>query len=209
MNSRILLIVATAVLAIAAAAFLLIDRGGPAAEPVSLGDLSSRPTLGAADAPVQVALFEDFRCPHCATFTEEVMPRVESEFVEPGVASVTFLHFPVLGPASERAAVAATCVARQAEDAFWEVETALMRSQDRIAEDAGLRDVIRSYAPGLDEAAFEACFQGDEALEVVRADAALAGELGLRGTPSVLVDGVQVDPTWSAVSAAIREAAAE
>lgn len=207
MDRRAVATLVIAAVAVAAAVWLLLPRGGPEAGSGPLAGLEDRAWLGAADAPVQVLLFEDFRCPHCAEFTAQVMPRVEREFVAPGVARVAFLHFPVLGPASERAALAATCVARQSEAAFWELEPALMRSQDRLGDERGLREVVRAVVPSLDAAAFDTCLASDEAREAVRRDAALARELGLRGTPAVLVDGAPVEPTWPALEAAIRAAA--
>lgn len=67
-------------------------------------------------------MFEDFRCHHCATFTEQVYPQIVQDFVRTGTARVYFVNFPVLGPPSRHVALVAECVSAQSEDAFWEMK---------------------------------------------------------------------------------------
>ncbi|HEX2582547.1 MAG TPA: thioredoxin domain-containing protein, partial [Chlamydiales bacterium] len=41
------------------------------------------PVFGDGQAPVEVVLFEDFKCYGCHTFAETVLPRIEAEYLAP------------------------------------------------------------------------------------------------------------------------------
>jgi hypothetical protein len=72
------------------------------------------PTLGRSDAPVTVVAFEDFACPHCATYSLEVFPDIRPEYVETGVVRYQFRDFPV--PVDERWSWQAASAARGVQD---------------------------------------------------------------------------------------------
>lgn len=204
------LIVATVVVAVfAIAAIIIVPRlgGGASAEGVDLA-LDTQPRLGSEDAPVEVVFFEDFLCPHCATFSEAVVPRLEREFVETGDAALYFVNFVVIGPESERVALVGECVAQQGDEAFWVFEDVAYRSQSDLNERRAI-DLALEYAPGLDEDALRTCVDQDERLQAVRDDNRVAQDLGLGGTPAVLVDGEEVSATYEAVARAIEAARPE
>ena len=196
------LTIATVVIAlIAIAAIVLVPRFG-ASRAAEL-DLRQNPRLGAADAPVVIAVFEDFRCPACGQFELAVLPEVKREFVDTGQASLVFVHFPVLGPASEHVARIGECVFQQSNDAFWEMKPPLYRAQGELDNARRAEELALMYAPGIEPEPFRACLASDESLQRVRADRAVATGLNLRGTPSVVVNG---SPLPSATLAEIRRA---
>lgn len=209
MTSRPLILATLVVAILAVAALFVVPRvtgGGVDASGADLA-LDTQPRKGADAAPVDVVVFLDFLCPHCASFAENVQPRLEREYVETGDAAMYAMNFVVIGPESERIAQVAECVHDQDADAYWEFETVAFRSQSGLDEAAAL-DLAAQYA-GVDADELRACANEDRHLEAVRSDVATAQELGLTGTPSVLVDGVQVDATYAAVSSAIDEALAD
>jgi protein-disulfide isomerase len=159
---------------------------------------------------VTVVVFEDFRCPGCQAFELNVMPGVRRDYVEAGDVRVVYMNLPVLGPASEYVARIGECVFRQSNDAFWEMKPPLYRAQTELDNGRRAVELALTYAPGLDADALDACLADPSSLEDVRADAATATELGLRSTPSVLVDGVAVSsPSEAVVRAAIDAALAD
>ncbi len=201
-----LITVPIAVLALAALLFgpRLLQR--PAGSSL---DLTDQPALGSADALVTIALFEDFRCPHCATFSEEVLPRLQRNFLEDGRVRIVYLNFPVVDPvsASERVAEIGECVYRQNEQAFWELEPVLFRSQRELDSEPRVLELITTYAPDVDIDAVEACVRAGDGRREVERDVAMARELNLTGTPSVLVNGELVsNPTYEAVRRAVERA---
>jgi protein-disulfide isomerase len=208
MTRRPMILATLAVAVLAVAALLIVPRLGRASAEGTDLRLVEQPRKGPADAPVEVVVFEDFLCPHCGTFAEVVAPRLERTFVEQGDVAYYMLNFVVIGPESERIAQVGECVLDQGNDAYWAFETAAYRSQQGLDEARAI-ELALEYAPGLDEERLRTCAAEDEMLEAVRADGTTAQELGLRGTPSVLVEGEQVDPTFDAISSAIEAALAD
>ena len=50
------------------------------AKPQSLPDMG----LGPANASVTITEYASMTCPHCAAFTENVFPKIKSEFIDTG-----------------------------------------------------------------------------------------------------------------------------
>ena len=199
------LTIATLVLAVlVVAALLIVPRLGSQAAEL---DLTGRPALGADDAPVVIAIFEDFRCPACGQFDAAVLPDVKRAYVDTGQARLVFFHFPVLGPESEHVGRIGACVAEQSVDAFWDMKSPLYRAQNELGNARRAEELALTYAPGIDESAFRTCLASDASLESVRADRAVATGLNLRGTPSVVVDGTPLpSATLSEVQRAVDAA---
>ena len=209
MNPQRLIIATVALAVIVVAAIVIVPRLGAGASAAGSDlALDTQPRMGAEDAPVEVVFFEDFLCPHCGTFTETVVPRLEREYVETGEANVHFVNFVVMGPESERIAAVGECVAEQGDEAFWAFEEVAFRSQSDLTERRAI-DLANEYVPDLDGEALTACIDEGRGLEAVRADVAIAQELGLGGTPSVLVNGEEVSATYDALARAIDQAQAE
>jgi protein-disulfide isomerase len=169
----------------------------------AVGDLPA-PTLGPSDADVTVAAFEDFSCPHCATFSLEVVPRLRSEYVEGGTVRFEHHDFPI--PVDERWSWQAASAARgvqdeTGDDAFFEYAHALFENQGDfsprlltdLADDVG--------APGC---AIQADALNETYRPVLEADRQAGIDRGVEGTPGVFVAGQPVEPTYDAISAAIE-----
>ncbi len=202
------LTIGTIVVALVAVAAILIAPRLGGTQAAAL-DLDAHPRLGSAAAPVSIAIFEDFRCPACAQFDASVVPNVKREFVDTGQASLVFVHFPVLGPASEHVARIGECVFQQSNDAFWDMKSPLYRAQGELDNARRAEELALTYAPGIDEATFRACLASEESMARVRADRTIATDLNLRGTPSVVVNGqvlasATVPEVRRAVEAALR-----
>jgi protein-disulfide isomerase len=209
MTSRPVILATLAVAILAVAALFVVPRVTAAGADAAGADLAldAQPRSGPADAPVDVVVFLDFLCPHCASFAEDVQPRLEREYVETGAAALYAMNFVVIGPESERIAHVGECVRDQDDDAYWAFETAAFRSQSGLSESTAL-ELATEYAD-VDADELRACVAEDRRLDAVRADVATAQRLGLTGTPSVLVNGAQVDATYGGVSSAIEAALAE
>jgi protein-disulfide isomerase len=179
-----------------------VATGGPRSEhgqliaratiPIELADGTS---IGRADAPVVVEAFEDFGCSHCLQFTATIEPHLFEDYVARGKVRFVYRYFP-LQQATGLAAIAAQCAAEQ--DRFWEYHKLLFIAQAEANNKSGPGlgiafgpDGLRAVADeaGLDSAGFEACVVGDAALNIVQGDLREANSLGLRGTPSFVING--------------------
>ncbi len=214
MNRRIvLLLTLVAAAAVAVAVFVLPSGSTAGTQAAGSGGgelaLAEQPRVGAADAPVDVVVFEDFLCPHCRTFAENVAPRLKRDYVDGGDVAYHMKNFVVMGPESERVAQVGECVAEQGDDAFWRFEEVAFRAQDTLNE-ANAVALAERYVDGLDADALASCIASGRGLEAAKADTDRAVALGLRGTPSVVVNGEFVPAAnYADVVAAIDDALAD
>lgn len=173
-------------------------------------DYNEQPFLGAANPPVTLAIFEDFRCPHCKDFTETTFKRLEQEFVNTGQARVYFYNFAILGEESTLAAMASECVYQQDNRYFWPYKEALMANQDAegLYTIEGLTELARANFDYIDTAALQQCLENGDTAAMVEADNDLARSLELPGTPALVVNGAFINafPSYEVASRAIRQA---
>jgi protein-disulfide isomerase len=96
-------------------------------------------------------------------------PEVIQNYVETGEARIVF--WPVLnhGDPSVFSTLAAECVARQDMDAFWDLHRVLFQNQSELWSAGRDYYVEAAAAAGVEVPAFEACYDGGEALEHVLA----------------------------------------
>ena len=108
----------------------------PVASPVA-GTFSDLPTdgytLGRADAPVTIDLYEDFQCPACQRWGEVVFPSLAANELASGTARLVFHDFAFLGPESFAAARAGHAAANQGR--FWDMWATIYANQG--AENSG------------------------------------------------------------------------
>lgn len=158
---------------------------------------------GAADAPVTMTVYEDFRCPACrqfeATFRETINELRDAGKLRVEYHLVTLIDGNIGGNGSQYAAEAAMC----AHDAgkFVEYHDVLYRNQPPEQKDAfGDKEYLLQLArrvEGLSTMQFEKCVQ--EGLKAGRVDRTQRAfmEAGYGQTPTVIVDGDRAfdDPT--------------
>jgi protein-disulfide isomerase len=142
--------------------------------------------MGAIDAKVVLVEFSDFQCPWCRTMASrlrEARERFGGDF------AVVYRHYPIVRthPFARKAAIASECAAEQGR--FEQMHDALFESADSIGAFAWARFAIRA---GLaDTNAFTVCMESDRASLVLQRDSIAAAELGVRGTPTSLINGVR------------------
>lgn len=156
-----------------------------------------RQAAGSPTARVTLTVFEDFQCPICLRYSLVSEPTVIQEYVVTGKVRYEFKNFPILGQESASAAIAASCAADQGR--FWEYHVKLMTVEAEAGQLTKEQVDVGRFSPanletfardlGLDVAAFDACVGGTDAVDRVTAEVRQARDLGLRGTPSFLVNG--------------------
>ena len=157
----------------------------PNQEPVEDGRLVSfsDPVYGAEDAPVTVVEFFDPNCPHCATF-HTTMKGLVAQYGE----RVRFVYKPiiVIGQQSINQIGALHAASRQGK--FKEMMEAQYARQQR----GGLsNDQLASIAReiGMNPDPMLAQIRQGGYRERIQRDLQLASEAGVRGTPSVAING--------------------
>jgi len=169
--------------------------------------------LGKPDAPVTVELWEDYQCPFCLRFTEQVEPQIVTSYVVPGKVRLVYRDFAFIGQESALAAVAARLAEQQ--DRFWPYHDYLFANQlgENIGSFVPERLARIATAIGLDRSTFDKGLQLDTArptFEAIQNDgAADATRLDIQATPSIVVDGtVLASNDLATVTAAIDHALA-
>ena len=158
-------------------------------EPGVLTQMARGVSLGSEDAPITIIEFSDFQCPACAFFAQTVKPRLEETLIEPGRARFIFYDLPLVAihPNAFLAARAARCAEDQ--DQFWNYHDELYRRQARWGPLQNPAEALEGLAEevGMDAREFGACLNSDEHADLVSANLRLAEELGIPGTPTVLI----------------------
>lgn len=183
----------------------------PVSQPDVPAEWINRTSLGSPDAPVVIQLWEDFLCPACQTFSRTVKPQLVEEYVKTGKVRLEFNHFPLQqhAPGSFLTALAAECAADQ--NLFWPYHDkafqVISAEQQRGATFEKLTEFARTV--GLNEQEFQACMTAQRHQSTINASLARASQLGLRFTPSVIVNGQLLEnSSYPSVKAAIDAALA-
>ncbi len=163
--------------------------------------LADGTAMGDPNAPVVIDVFEDFQCPACRLYTEDVETRITETYVVTGQVYYVFHQYPFLDSTSinkesHQAANASMCAAEQG--LFWEYHDILFANWN--GENTGAfsdkRLVVFAEKLGLDMDLFSDCFEENRYQDEIQADFDLGTELGVSGTPSVFVNGQQITPDF-------------
>lgn len=185
---------------------VMSERGaeGEAVEEVAAAEMgpgfTGRYRLGPEVSPVRIVIFSDYQCPECKNMEKQAMEVLEKH---PEV-SLSAKHFPFCNECNRhyegnkhpnacraaRAAEAAGIVG--GNDAFWTMHkwlfgvNGVFTPQELAAQAAKM---------GLDGEAFARAYADPATNELVAGDADEAMALGLRFTPTVYVNGVELRGT--------------
>ena len=148
---------------------------------------------GNPDAPIKIVEYSDFECPFCKRF-HTTMNQIMDKYGESGEVAWVYRQFPLeqLHPVKAMAeAVASECANELGgNDAFWQFADRffeLTPSNNRTEIETVIPQIVREI--GLDETAFQTCFESGKYDEKIQADIANAIETGGRGTPWSIVVG--------------------
>jgi protein-disulfide isomerase len=157
--------------------------------------------MGDPDAPVLIEVYEDFQCPACRIYSNEVEPLVTENHVANGEVYYVFRQYPFLddrasNKESDQAANASMCAAEQGR--FWDYHDILFANWSGENQGSFSDKRLLAFAEtlGLDTEAFTACFEENRYQDQIQADLAAGNAAGVQGTPSVLVNGEIVRPGY-------------
>ncbi len=159
------------------------------------------PYRGAADAPVTIVEFSDYKCGHCRDFALEAAPIIDDEFVASGQVKYVVQPF-ALWESTLPIVEAAACA--QDQGGFWEFRHLAFANQSLFSSQTPLHDILRELAQGigLDVDEFEACLdEGRHEEDVLASTEDGKLERDVSGTPTFFVNGVltQLSTTQSHV----------
>ena len=147
------------------------------------------PVLGSKDAAVTITEFVDLQCPYCI---REYPKMQEVLKAYAGKVKVVFKHYPLSFHVKAKPAHAAVELALQEKgnDAFWKMHDMIMAEPKKL-EIADLRGYAKKL--GLNMANFDKTMADKAAIgKLLEADMALAKKCGVRGTPTVMINGLKL-----------------
>ena len=140
------------------------------------------PSMGDPQAPVKVVVFSDFQCPYCSKvgILLEYILEHNAETVQ-----IIYKQFP-LPFHKEATAAAIASLAAQNQGKFWEMHDLLFQHGKELSE-----DMIQSLAKeaGLDMKQFNKDLSDAILAERVQQDIEDGRMAGVRGTPTIFVNG--------------------
>ncbi|MDC7225249.1 MAG: thioredoxin domain-containing protein [Spirochaetales bacterium] len=145
-------------------------------------------TLGRFDAPVKMKLVTDIECPHCISLFNMMFPELQDAFIDSGLVELSYYAFPLesIHPKAMPAAKALYCADRQG--AFWPLYGYLTENIKKL-------DMVQinDSPSNVDNDVFNHCMADEEVESAIRAGAAELREAGIKGTPAVIINGMQLN----------------
>lgn len=149
---------------------------------------------GSPSAPVVMIDFSDFGCPFCAQFTHETFPVIEREYIRTGKVFFKYVPFVVgMFPHAAEASRAVECAGEQGR--FWEAADQVYATQREWKQSADPRATLAAaaHSAGADAAKFSRCYDDRHTDARTRRATDAANTLGVRVTPSFVVDGRPIE----------------
>ncbi len=146
-------------------------------------------TIGNDNAPVTIIEYSDFECGYCRSFYNTTLKQVINDYVKTGKVKISYKHFPFLADSSLPKAMLSECAAEQGK--FWEMHNALFGGRIPKADEASMNQQATQLAAefGIDGARFGDCLANPQVRQRVVDDASEGQKVGVRGTPTFLING--------------------
>jgi protein-disulfide isomerase/uncharacterized membrane protein len=151
------------------------------------------PSKGPADAKIRVVEYSDFLCPFCRSLAlalKDYLPR------SGGRVSVYFKNYPLeqaCNPSLQRTLHEGACwlalggLCANSQGRFWEYHDRVFSAPPRSPK---REDVIAlGQGVGLNPAAFGACLDSPATRDQLQAEIAEANRVGVKGTPTLYING--------------------
>lgn len=183
--------------------------------------LANGRVLGKADAPVTIDLWSDFQCSACGSFVRDVEPEMVQNLIDTGKAKVVYHDYILIdsyvqgGHESLDAATAARCAGEQGK--FWQYHDWLFANQIGENQNAFKRTKLddMAFAAGLDQAKFDSCYDSGAARQAASAESTEGTKLqykdatgkavtGINHTPTLIINGQEINPSYDALAAAVN-----
>ncbi|WP_054956420.1 DsbA family protein [Paenibacillus dakarensis] len=175
-------------------------------------DVQNQPVLGDLNAPIQIVEFSDYKCPFCKEWTEEVFPKLKTEYIDTGKANFVYVDMAFLAPDSVLAALAGETLYQMNPEYFWKYHQLMTERQgDKHQEWATysfITNLVKDEMPEVPLEQFKADLKSEKYIKHIKRDLDISDKQGVNGTPTVFVNGVKFEePTFEDLKAFIEESA--
>ena len=182
------------VLAVTVVGLVFLLRAHPAAEVTTKtepgAELQSKIPEGVV---VTLEEFGDYQCPPCGAL-HPGLKKLKQEFG--ANLNFVFRNLPLTTLHKNALAAAQAAEAARMQNRFWEMHDLLYENQDLWKDDINPKSIFWKFAAdlGLDTGRFMSDMADRQVNLRIEADQSAAAELGIDGTPTLLIDGRQLRP---------------
>ncbi|HLN99673.1 MAG TPA: thioredoxin domain-containing protein [Pyrinomonadaceae bacterium] len=162
---------------------------GPSSSPTASN--AARPLP--ADAVVTLEEFGDYQCPPCGA----LHPTLKKLKEELGThLNFVFRNLPLTAIHKNALVAAQAAEAARVQSRFWEMHDFLYENQDLWKDDVNPKTIFLKVAAdlGLDTARFARDMDDKQVQLRIAADEDAARDLGINGTPTILIEGRELRP---------------
>lgn len=145
-------------------------------------DVLGSPFKGPVQAPIEIVLFSDFQCPYCS----KLVPTLEQiTALYPREVKVVFKNYPLRNHKYARKSAIAALAANE-QGKFWSFHDGLFENYSKI-DDAFILTLADKL--DLDREQFQRDMKNQKIWAQINKDIQEAKKVGVRGTPTVMVNG--------------------
>ncbi len=165
-------------------------------------------TVGMADAPITIDIYEDYSCPHCADYEAAVGPTL-LELIASGDALVNYHPIRIVTAYGVAAGSAAACVAETDPQNWPAFHSALFANHSQSSDGWGPKEFATfATSNGVKDLDALKCITEARYTDWIVSNTAASRDAGVSGTPTVFIDGkVQSTlPSPDALIAAVEAA---
>lgn len=146
-----------------------------------------------ADAIVTLEEFGDYQCPPCGIL-HPTLKKLKQDF-GPNLKFI-FRNLPLTRVHKNALAAAQAAEAARVQNQFWEMHDLLYENQDSWKDEINPRRIFLKFAAdlGLDTRRFARDMDDPQVQLRIAADQDAAAQLGISGTPTILIEGRQLRP---------------
>jgi protein-disulfide isomerase len=171
----------------------VLSKPGP---PPNIGEptshvvyLMGEPMQGDPAAKIGVVVFTDYQCPYCRSLHVQEYPKLKKTYIDTGIVRYIYKDFPLkMHRHAFSAALAANCAGEQGQ--YWPMHDRLFASQTKLGAEL-YQQQARELK--LDMEKFSACLNNRRHHREIQRDISEGRQLGVTGTPTVLLGKIEGD----------------
>jgi protein-disulfide isomerase len=153
--------------------------------------LPSDYVMGKAQARLIMIEYASLSCPHCAHFSNAILPELIKKYVDKGEMRYILRQFPLNDPAL-KGAMLLDCVGEQDKAKYFTFAKVLFDAQSKWAFDSNYMSGLQTIAEvgGVSKEQFKRCTTNTaREMQVLKAKKLAADELALPHTPYIFIGG--------------------
>lgn len=164
----------------------------PFAEDLKLLKEGTHPSIGTANAPVNLEVFSDFQCQYCREAAKTIRANVEKEYADK--VRIVFRDFPLeqIHPWAKPAAIAGRCVNKLDTGAFWQYHDWIFEQQANLTVENLKQKTLEFLNGKVDTLQLTQCIDAKSTEKEVEQSIATARALQVASTPTMFVNGRRV-----------------